>query len=208
MLFDPAPFEQGPASRLSPPDEYAVVYAGSISRTEGVPALIQAFAALAPELRERARLWIIGNTAHGETLDEYRRQASEAGIESRASFLPPLDRQSYAAHLRGADLLVIPRTTGFASQAGFPYKLGEYLASGTPVLVTRFGDVEEYFVSRRDCLMCAPDSAAALSAALEDALRDLEGARAIGAAGQRRARELFSFEQTGGRLDALLSQIA
>jgi glycosyltransferase involved in cell wall biosynthesis len=207
MLFDPGRFEQGPVERPVGVSGPSIVYAGSVSTIEGVHILIEALASLRDGAAGRAALRIIGAPAHGESIEIYREQAARLGVSDRIVFQPALDRDRYAATLRGADLLVIPRTTGYASQAGFPYKLGEYLASGTPVVVTRFGDVEEYFVDRRDCFMCAPDDPESLASMMHFALEHAEDARRMGKGGQVRVRELFAFEQVAGVLDEMLLEI-
>lgn len=207
MLFDPGRFERGPIARPPAASGPSICYAGSISTIEGVHILIEALARLHDGAGGRATLRIIGAPAHGDTIETYRDMAARLGVADRVTFEPALDRDRYAATLRGADLLVIPRTTGYASQAGFPYKLGEYLATGTPLVVTRFGDVEEYFADRRDCFMCAPDDPAALAVMMTYALDHLEDARAIGRHGQARVRELFAFENVAGMLDALLREL-
>lgn len=207
MLFDPGRFERGPVERPAGASGPSILYAGSISTIEGVHILIEALARLPDGAASRATLRIIGAPAHGESIETYRDQATRLGVSDRIVFQPALDRDRYAATLRGADLLVIPRTTGYASQAGFPYKLGEYMASGTPLVVTRFGDVEEYFVDRRDCFMCAPDDPEALASMMQFALEHAEDARRIGKGGQLRVRELFAFEQVAGVLDEMLLEI-
>lgn len=207
MLFDPGRFERGPVERPAGAPGPSILYAGSISTIEGVHILIEALARLKDGAGGRATLRIIGAPAHGDSIETYRDLATRLRVSDRVAFQPALDRDRYAAALRGADLLVIPRTTGYASQAGFPYKLGEYLATGTPVVVTRFGDVEEYFVDRRDCFMCAPDDPEGLASMMQYALEHAEDARAVGRGGQSRVRELFAFEQVAGVLDGMLREI-
>jgi glycosyltransferase involved in cell wall biosynthesis len=206
MLFDPDRFEDGTAERTGAAGP-SILYAGNISTLEGIDILIEAMAQLTGGAGA-ATLRIIGAPTQGDSIERYRDLAVRLGVADRVAFLPPLDRDKYAAALRGADLLVVPRTTSRGSQAGFPYKLGEYLATGRPVVVTRFGDVEEYFAAGRDCLMCAPDDPAALAATLQYALEHGDEARAIGQRGQRRVRELFSFEAVAGQLDRMLREIA
>lgn len=206
MLFDPGRFEHGPVERPTGASGPSIVYAGNISTIEGVHILIDAMARLTGPMAG-ATLRIVGAPAHGGSIETYRDLATRLGVSDRIAFEPALDRDRYAATLRGADLLVVPRTTGYASQAGYPYKLGEYLATGTPVVVTRFGDVEEYFVDRRDCFMCAPDDPADLALTIRYAIEHQEEARGIGRRGQSRVRELFAFENVAGALDAMLREL-
>jgi len=204
MLFDADRFAHAPIVRVGGADDFTILYAGSISSVEGMHVLLESIGRLDAT---RVTLHLVGNAAYGESIENYRTMARRLGVDQRVVFHPPVDRDCYASYLRGADLLVIPRTTGHASQAGFPYKLGEYLASGTPTVVTRFGDVEEYFVDRRDCLMCAPDDPAALAAALQYAIAHVRELAPLGRSGQARVRELFSFEKGASVLERLLDDL-
>ena len=124
----------------------------------------------------------------------------------RVTFMPAVEWSRYASILKGADLLVIPRPTSVASQAGFPYKLVEYIASGAPVLVTNFGDVEEYFAGGEHCLICRADDPAALADGIRFALEHPDQMRAIARQGQKRTRELFAFESVAGQLRNLIEE--
>jgi glycosyltransferase involved in cell wall biosynthesis len=204
VAFAPAAFERAEPVRLADPGEISIVYAGSVSAIEGVGILIDAFRRVTRTGSVRARLTIVGNPAHQERIEQYETAAADLVADGRVRFVPAVDHARYASLLRGADLLVIPRPTSVASRAGFPYKLVEFIASGVPVVVTRFGDVEEYFVDRTHCLMCAPDDPAALAATLEFAIEHLPELRPLGERGRQRVAELFSFEAVAAQLRGLI----
>lgn len=208
VAFDPSDFAGAEPIRLARSDEFGILYAGSVSQVEGVDILLAAFRFLGPSPGRRPRLFIVGNPAHNETIQKYERAAADLGAEGLITFLPAVDHRRYASLLRGADLLVIPRPTSVASAAGFPYKLVEYIASGVPVLVTRFGDVEEYFADGVHCLMCDPDAPGALAAGIRRAMDGDAELAEIAAAGQERVTELFTIEAVAGQLGALVHGLA
>lgn len=203
MAFDPGTFAAAEPERLASGDEFAVLYAGSVSLTEGVAMLLDAVRTVAGTLSGSVRLFVVGSPAHNETVAQYEAAAGELAAHGVVSFLPAVDRRRYASLLRGADLLVIPRPTSVSSSAGFPYKLAEYISSGVPVLVTRFGDVEEYFSDGVHCLMCDP-SAAGLADGIRRGMALAGAASDMGTAGRRRAEELFGFGPVADRLRRLL----
>jgi len=72
VAFDPSIFASAVPERLeSSSARFEVVYAGSISGTEGTHVLLEAVRQLRAECRERVRLFIIGNPAQNETIGEY-----------------------------------------------------------------------------------------------------------------------------------------
>ncbi len=205
-VFDASPFITAPPERLADAGDFEILYAGSVSRTEGVHLLIDAVRRVRVDLR--VRLFVVGNPAHNETIEEYRALAGDLAADGTVTFLPGVDRQRYASLLRGADLLVIPRPTSSASSAGFPYKLLDFLASGTPLVVTRFGDVAQYFSDGVHCVTCAPDDAAELAGAIGAVVRRPHEARAIAYAGQQRVSELFSMQIVAAQLGQLVGDLA
>ena len=73
--------------------------------------------------------------------DSFARSLDLAG---RVELLERIEREELAARMLAAEVLVLPRAAGLFSQAGLANKLGEYLASGRPVVVTATGDVGLY----------------------------------------------------------------
>lgn len=204
VAFDPLEFAKAEPIRLAQPDEFEILYAGGVSRIEGVDLLVAAVGKLDRLPTRRLRLFIVGNAVHNETIQQYEQLATESCAPGLVTFLPAVDRGRYASMLRGADLLIIPRPTSVASTAGFPYKLVEDIASGAPVLVTRFGDVEEYFADGVHCLMCDPDAPDALAAGIRRAAEDLVGLAATADRGYARVTELFAYEAVAGVLGTLV----
>jgi glycosyltransferase involved in cell wall biosynthesis len=46
--------------------------------------------------------------------------------------------------------------SGYAN-AGFPFKLGEFLATGNPVITTNVSDVSVYLENYKDCIIVTPE---------------------------------------------------
>jgi glycosyltransferase involved in cell wall biosynthesis len=204
VVFDPAPFTNAVTRRRNrPPGEFVVLYAGNLSRIEGVPVLIDAVARTLPHI-ERLGLSLVGNTTMGERPHDYRDHVDRLGLSGRVSFAPAVSYSDYPHYLRGADILAIPRTTHPLSNAGFPYKLAEYLAAGVPVVATRFGDIEEYFTDRVHCVLCDPDDPGSLGEGIEWVYDHPNLARAMALAGQGRSVELFGRATVGERLVRLV----
>jgi len=72
--------------------------------------------------------------------------------------------------VRDADFTVLVRPVRRYSSAGFPTKVVESLASGTPVVCNLTSDLGEHLVDGREALLCPDDSHDALVATLERAL--------------------------------------
>jgi glycosyltransferase involved in cell wall biosynthesis len=80
------------------------------------------------------------------------------------------------------------------STAGFPTKVVESLASGTPVICNITSDLGEHLVDGREAIICPDRSRASLIAAFERAmLLSSEERHRMRLAARRRAEEAFDY---------------
>jgi glycosyltransferase involved in cell wall biosynthesis len=56
-----------------------------------------------------------------------------------------------------ATMLVFTRPSSLQADYGFSTKLGEYLATGRPVIATRTGEVEKYLKDGQNAFICDPN---------------------------------------------------
>jgi glycosyltransferase involved in cell wall biosynthesis len=116
---------------------FTIVAAGQLTKTNGIPVLLQAFSQLDGN---DFRLRIAGSGP----LEADVRQSAAA--DSRIEFLGRLPFEKVLDLYDSADLLVNLRITQSRNtRYFFPSKMMEYLASGVPVLSTCTGHVEEEF---------------------------------------------------------------
>lgn len=119
------------------PDSFCVVFAGGMEAANGVEIMLQAIA----RLKERHYRFVF---AGGGPLANAVRNAATGDVRIEyAGFLKLSDLLSI---YRQADVLINMRLTkAIRTRYFFPSKLMEFLASGTPVISTCPGHVEEEF---------------------------------------------------------------
>lgn len=125
------------------PDVFNILYAGSIGGKDHISELIEAIALLSKEDQKRISFTVIGTTEE---------QAKAAGIISSTSntiesvrFVGRVPRSEVLKYLARADFtfLLRPENERYA-RAGFPTKVVESLASGTPVMCNYSSDLGMY----------------------------------------------------------------
>ena len=107
-------------------DEYLLLLVGSGFKTKGLDRAIKAVASLTDELREKTRLFVIGQDKE----DSFRALAEKMNIEDQVDFLG--GRDDVPELMKAADLLVHPayaETTGTVILEAITY--------GLPVLATK-----------------------------------------------------------------------
>lgn len=176
-----------------------IAYAGELSASKGVHHLVSAFAALADDFPD-VTLRVSGSPNPPPYMDRLTGLIRELGIGPRVEFLGTVPYETFPQLLHDATVLVVPHPQGTFSEAAFPTKLGEYLASGTPTVATRVGEIERYVRDGEDIYLVPPDDPHALAASLRSVLLHSEEAAQVGLRGRDTARECFDYRVHGRRL--------
>jgi glycosyltransferase involved in cell wall biosynthesis len=110
---------------------------GRCKQEHGIDILIKAFAEISHHWLTH-RLYLCG-FPHPDVIAQ-QHLIKNLNQESQIKHVSPVDRELIPAVLKNAELAVLPRPDSRQARGGFPTKLGEYLASGTPVCVTSVGE--------------------------------------------------------------------
>lgn len=184
-----------------------VVYAGSISRLEGSDVLLRAV----PEVKHQCpdmKLVIAGPVTQfdpvcGQPLD-YELLAQELGIDNAVLFAGVLPTDQFVDLLAAADCLVMPKVDHPANAAASPIKMGEYLASGRPVVASRVCELDKWLRHGEDIWFCEPGNVRDLAHAIVQMLVVSELAKEIGRSGQQAAREVCDYRAWARRVGSAL----
>jgi glycosyltransferase involved in cell wall biosynthesis len=188
--FPDAPAERPRRDGSEPADPVRLLSVGRAVEKKGFDGLLEALAALPPELA-----WEWHHIGSGPKLEPLRRRAEALGIASRIHWHGARDQASVIERYRDCDLFVLPsREAGDGDRDGLPNVLMEAQTQGLACLSTRFSAIPELIRDDDTGLLVEPGNTAALSAALERLIRSPNDRHRLGDAGCRRVREQFSAE--------------
>ena len=170
-----------------------IAYCGGISNhKDGVDVLIKAFAKVAPRINE-LKLFVVGKFVKIEE-EIYDKQLAESlGIKDKVIFTGPIPSTKIPQMLKNADCLVLARPESKQAKYGFPTKLGEYLLTGNPVVVTAVGEIPLYLKDRQDAYLPKPGDVDDIASCIYEALTSVN-AKSIGQSGCNVANENFNSE--------------
>jgi glycosyltransferase involved in cell wall biosynthesis len=168
-------------------DATDLLFVGELRAIKGVDILIEAIALLHQQGRA-ATATIIG---YGQDEQTLRAQAAARGLEQAIRFLPA--RPAREAFSLGRILAVPSRSESL------PYIVLEAAGAGVPVIASKVGGIPEIFGPDTGRLVPSED-AAALAAAIMNALAEPQETRAFAARLRQRVRESFS-------VDAMVDEI-
>jgi len=188
------------------PGRDILCYVGHLDHRGEVDGLIDAFSEVAARF-PRWSLRIIGSSSDPRRMDRLRTRAADLGLGERVEFTGSVERAGLPGVLAEATAFALPRASGLFSTAGFPTKLGEYLATAKPVVVTATGDIPLYLRDGVDAYLVPPDNTAAFAARLAEVFAHPSRAREVGARGRETARREFDVVSHGRRLAAFMAEV-
>jgi glycosyltransferase involved in cell wall biosynthesis len=160
-----------------------VLAVGTLEPRKNLPALIAAFAALPPAVRDAHELVLVG--AIGWDTDETL--AAVAQHRSLVRQLGHVPDEDLAALYRGAALFAYP-----SLYEGFGLPVLEAMAAGAPVLTSNLSSLPE--VAGDAALYVDPRDVGSIAGGLERGLTDRDAAAALAARGRERAAA-FSWDR-------------
>jgi glycosyltransferase involved in cell wall biosynthesis len=180
-------------SKLSPDQTLVVFYSGSFNEKDGLPYLIRGLKKVKDQ-GKKFKLVLSGKGTHKE-MTFFWGEVENCGLKSEVDYRGLLNRSSYVNILANeVDVLCMTRINSAFANAGFPFKLGEFLATGKPVIASKIGDVEKY-LSKNDAFLVEPENEEQIKAALIDIIENPEAARQIGINGKKVAMAYFDHQQ-------------
>lgn len=170
-------------------DEIAVFYGGSFGQKDGISYLIDGFTK-AWQQDKRLKLYLTGKIAK-ESAGELEQYIVQSNAKEAITYLGCLPTEAYYDRMASSDILCMLRVNSVFANSGFPFKLGEYLASGNAVIATRTSDVEKYLTHKQNAYLIQPEDSEMIAGAMLDLASDAVLRKKIGNAGQMVAKENF-----------------
>jgi len=169
-----------------------IAYCGELNnKKDGVDLLIDAFAILTKDFPDLS-LFLIGNAASDEELQLYKKKIIQYQLSKKVLLTGRISKDAIPELLCNATLLALARPESPQAENGFPTKLGEYLATGKPVVVTSVGEIPNYLTNEINVFMAEPGSINSLVSKIKTILLDYSHALEIGENGKKVAIEHFN----------------
>lgn len=181
-----------------------IAYTGTMNnQKDGVDVLLKAFGKIADKYPQ-LHLYLAGPWHYDVAgQDELM---GEMGLSNRVHRLGMVKRDSIPDFICNASVLALSRPDSHQAQGGFPTKLGEYLATGNPVCVTKVGEIPDYLEDNVSAFMAEPGDVDSFANALNRALQDDEKSKCVGAKGKEVAEKFFNAEIQSKKLSEFLKK--
>ena len=168
-----------------------IAYCGNASNSkDGVDDLIKAFGIVARQ-KPDIKLLIMGKAPDKDSDND--KLVQRLGLESRVCFTGVVPASDMPQILKNAKILALARPQSLQNKYGFPTKLGEYLLTGNPVVITRVGDIPLFLKDGESALMADCHDVNTFAKKIIWALDHPNEAQEIGRQGKIVAEENFNY---------------
>ena len=203
MIVDPDRFAKLKKNNW---DYKYIAYCGNLSNSkDGVADLIEAYGR--SETKKTHKLMLIGANPSKNEKELYDILIRKYNIEEQVIFRGNVTREDMPQILMDADTLLLCRPNNRQALGGFPTKLGEYLATGNPVLVTRVGDINLYIRDGRNGYLAKPNDIDDFRFKLDSIIADYDKAKKVGVYGKELTNDAFNYSVQTQKVVAVLKTL-
>jgi glycosyltransferase involved in cell wall biosynthesis len=187
-----------------PGNDFHFLYCGSLGYFEIAKFILDAFNKMQ---KNEFSLYLIihGNSERMTRLKNYIKENFEDPKKIKIfSGLPYNDLVSF---YNNAYALLIPLRPSIQDMARFPHKIGEYCATGRPIITTEIGEVKHYFKDKESAFVSSEYNVHLFADKMIEASSNPELAKMIGQEGRRIGLEHFDYKAYGKKLKQFVSSI-
>jgi glycosyltransferase involved in cell wall biosynthesis len=182
-----------------------IFYGGSFGHKDGLQYLLEAFDKIA-DSNEDCQLVITGK-ANQKNEAVFQKLLMKIKNKNKVILKGYLEREEYIKTLQSCFIHCVTRNKTDFAKGGFPFKLGEMLSTGNPVISTKVGEVENYLSNKVNALLIEAESTLDLYDAINFIINNTEKAIAIGEQGKKTAIQEFCLNNQKNKIVTFLQKI-
>jgi glycosyltransferase involved in cell wall biosynthesis len=191
MLINPKRFEK--SEQINMYHFPYMAYCGDMgSNKDGLLDLIDAFNIYTKKEKEY-KLILIGDTKDTMAYSKIKNSVKLLELENRIIFTGRVEAEDVPSLLKNAKVLLLDRPDNIQAKYGFPTKLGEYLATSNPVIVTDTGDISKYLTDEEDCFIVKPNEPDSFAKKMLYVVNNYDKACSIAIKGNKKVYSDFNY---------------
>lgn len=187
-------------------EESYFLYCGSMAYRQVIDFIVEAYKSL-PE-KESAKLFMIVSGGSKREVDSLQQEINDQFDVPHIKLFSDIPYELLVHLYVNAIALLIPLRPTVQDSSRFPHKIGEYLASGNPIITTNVGEIKNYFEDERTALIADTYAISTFAAKMRFVLREPKRSKEIGAQGKALGLKEFDYRTHGVRLRAFINELS
>ncbi len=171
-----------------------IFHAGTLNeQKDGILGMIEAFGLAREELNTPVKFIMTGEISLSSQASTIRSLIHQYHLEDSIVFVGYLFRNQVNDYLSRASLVISNRPRSKQDYYGFSTKVGEYLASGTPLITTCWGEVTNWLKDGESAFIIEPENTRLLADTIIRVINKRDESRIIGKNGRNVCRDSFDY---------------
>jgi glycosyltransferase involved in cell wall biosynthesis len=189
-----------------PRQEFLLLFVGRLVAKKGCRNLLEALTLVAPGLRNRTTLWIVGD---GDQRSQLEQAAIDLGLAERVRFFGAVSNQRLPDFYAAADLFVAPSIEADSGDTeGQGVVILEAFAGRACVLTTRVGGIDAVVRDNVTGTLVSPNQPQDLALAIEKLLEDPVLRARLVANAFKEVKERYDWKPIAGEFESLYRTFA
>lgn len=185
-----------------------IFHSGTLfEQKDGILGMIEAFGKALGDIPFPVKFILTGPLVSSPHKDDITRLIDKYGLEGKVIFTDYLSDSQLRGYLSGAYLTIINKYPTRQNRYGFSTKLGEYLAAGKPVIITRFGEAMNWLEDGKSAYMIDMEDNDALARAIVRVFKNPDERRRISDGARDLCRRSFDYSRWGEPLRGFLDSL-
>jgi glycosyltransferase involved in cell wall biosynthesis len=186
-----------------------VFHSGKLTeQKDGIVGMIEAFAKAQKKMPGlKVRFYSTGDANKSRDAIKIKNVIEKYGVGDSIRFLGYLTDDELKGYLQRASLVIINKYRTEQNVYCFSTKLGEYMAAGKPVIITKIGEAMNWLKHGYDSYIVEPEDNEALSDAIETLLTNKPFRKMIGNNGRETCKRCFGYDNYGKTLVDFFSSL-
>lgn len=183
-----------------------LAYCGNMHKDEGIYILIESFKKISDKYPDIS-LFLIGAPNNKTQLDDYKNLVDSYKLNDRILFTGRIPSNEVPDYLCNAKVLLLASLSNDRSQGSLPCKLGEYLSTSNPVIISNNGEISDYLEDGTNAYLAEPDSIESFAEKLDYVLSHPLQAKEVGEKGKKIADENFNAKIHAKTIISFISEL-
>jgi glycosyltransferase involved in cell wall biosynthesis len=129
------------------------------------------------------------------------------GLEEKICLTGSINSKEIPRYLYNAEILLLARPDNLQAHGGFPTKLGEYLLTRKPVLITPVGDIRRFFEDGKNIFFATPNNSKEFANRILYIIENYEIALLVAKNGKKTALENFNYLIEAKKIISFMEQL-
>ncbi len=171
-----------------------IFHSGTLyEQKDGILGMIEAFGIATKNIDIPIKFISTGNKEKSPHYHEIDNLIKKYDLEDKVIFTGYISDEELKTYLRRASVCIINKYPNQQNRYCFSTKLGEYMAAGKGIIITRVGEAMNWLEGDKDAIIVEPNDTQALSNAIVNLFRDKELCNALGNQARNKCRQVFDF---------------